>query len=68
MVAQNCETTKEIEEIEHNLKGLTMGIPYPHIDDLPCQYQCHTIGVSGRIAHLLWRVAHEVVCYHEHHV
>jgi hypothetical protein len=53
MVAHNHETKEELEDIEHNLEGLTMGIPDVQIDDLLNQYQWNTTGVYRHIAHLL---------------
>jgi hypothetical protein len=58
---------EDLEEIEHNLEGLTMNIPDITVDELPRRYQCHTVGVSTSIGRLLHRVAWEVVCYSEQH-
>jgi hypothetical protein len=57
-----------LEEIKHNLKGLTMDIPDITVDDLPRCYQLHIVGVSTSIGRLLRRVAREVFFYHEEHL
>jgi len=44
-VAQNHETTEDLEDIENNLEGLTIGIPDVQIDDLPRQYHENMVGV-----------------------
>jgi hypothetical protein len=67
VVADQGVTTKDLEEIEHNLEGLTMDIPDITVDELPQCYQCHMVSVSTSIGHLLHRVAWEVVCYHDHY-
>ena len=59
--------TKDLEEIEQNLEGLTMDIPDITVDDLPWHYQHHTIGFLTSIGRLLHRVAWAGVCYHEKH-
>jgi hypothetical protein len=53
--------TEDIEEIEHNLEGLTMNIPDITVDELPRCYQCHTVGMSASIGRLLHHVAWEVI-------
>ena len=57
----------ELTELDENLNGLTLDIPNASIDDLPRRYQRHTIVVSGRFSRMLWRVARDIMCYHEHH-
>ena len=57
----------EITELEENLDQLTLDILDVVIDDLPKRYQRHMAGVSGRFSLLLRKVAHSIMCYHEHH-
>jgi hypothetical protein len=57
----------DLKVIEQNLEGLAMNIPDATMDELPRNYQCHTIGVSASIGRLLHRVAGVVVCYNEQH-
>jgi hypothetical protein len=66
-VAGRGVAVEDLEEIEHNLEGLTMDIPDITVDELPRRYQCHTVGISTSIGRLLHRVAWAVVCYHEKH-
>ena len=63
-VPQRDDITGEPEE---NLERLTLDIPDANIDDLPMRYQRSIVGVLGRFSRLLRRVAHAVMCYHEHH-
>jgi hypothetical protein len=66
-VAGRGVAVEDLEEIEHNLEGLTMDIPDITVDELPRCYQCHTVGVSSSIVRLLHCVAWAMVCYHEKH-
>lgn len=45
------------EEIAQNLEGLTEGIPdYMGVEEVPWEYQRHTVGITSRIHRLLRRV------------
>jgi hypothetical protein len=67
VVVRDRVAAEDLEEIEHNLEGLTMDIPDITVDELPRRYQCQIVGVSTSIGRLLRRVAWEVVFYHEKH-
>lgn len=54
--------------MECNLEVITYGIPeYATIDDVPLQYQRHTVRVSTRMHRLLGQFIRVILCYHEHH-
>ena len=56
------------EEIVQNLEGIARGVPdYARLNDVPCAYQRHTIGVPSHIHRLLRWLVRAVTCYHEHH-
>ena len=62
---QNIEVEEELQKIVENLQRMTVGAPYISVDDLPRCYQHHTVGVSGHLGRLLYRLAHAVTCFHE---
>jgi hypothetical protein len=64
VVGQGVEDD-DIEDIKHNLDGLTMNIHDITVDELHRRYQCYTVGVLASIGRLLCRVAWAVVCYSE---
>jgi hypothetical protein len=66
-VASRGLAPEDLEEIKHNLEGLTMDIPDFIVDELPRRYQRHNVGVSTSVGRLLHHVAWVVVCYLEQH-
>ena len=65
MVVHRSKEDEELGDLGETLQRLTIGIPNVTTNDLPRRYQCHIVGVSGRFAKILCRVAQDITCYHE---
>ena len=63
MMVYHSEADEELIYIEENLQHLTIGIPDMTNDEVPRNYQHHTVGVSGQFSRLLRRVAQAIACY-----
>jgi hypothetical protein len=55
-----------LEDLEENLERLTVGIPVPHMDDIPLCMQRNVVGVGNRFGHLLQKVARVVIFYNDY--
>jgi hypothetical protein len=55
-----------LEDLEENLECLTVGIPVPHMDDIPLHMQRNVVGVGNQFGHLLWKVTREVIFYNDY--
>ena len=51
------EIYQDLEEIEQNLEIIIAMISKVSLDELPREDQHHTIGVPGRIKHLLFQIS-----------
>jgi hypothetical protein len=54
-----------LEDLEENLERLTVGIPVPHMDDIPLRMQRNVVGVGNQFGHLLRKVARAVIFYND---
>lgn len=66
VVVANPEIHDILTELEHILERLTANMRETGVDDIPCAYQRHVVGVPGPLRCLLCRVARTIMCYHEH--
>ena len=66
MMAYLSKAKEELRDLEENLQQLTVDILDITIDEVPRNYQRHTIGVSRWFSILLRRVSQAIACYHEH--
>ena len=64
--AQDLDASQDLEDIEHSLEGLTVGIPDVELEALPRPLQRQVVGVPARFHNLLRKVARAVACYREH--
>jgi len=49
-----------------NIQCLTIGIPVPHMDDIPLRIERNVMGVGNRFGRLLQKAARVVIFYNEY--
>jgi len=64
--AQAMEASRELEDVETCLEGLTGDLSDLELEDVPQALQRHTIGVPARFRRFLRKVARAVACYPKH--
>jgi len=64
--ARALDVAQDLEDVEHSLEGLTVGIQDVVLEDLLRPLQHQVVGVPARFRHLLRKVARAVACYREH--
>ena len=65
--APRDESTETLAEFKNHLERLTANIPETSIDDIPLRLQRYVIGIPRPFRRFLYRVAHTVVSYRDHH-
>jgi hypothetical protein len=58
---------EDYQVVEQNLEGLTADITDMSLEEVTRRDQRHTVGVSGSMIRLLYRVSWAVVCHRKCH-